>query len=83
MTTKLATTKVVTTKTVANSVANQQAEALNDILEGFQNVEESLQDILMVLEDISNKTGVSSTKIVQGVHMLRVIIIYFITHHMI
>lgn len=82
-TTKLVTTKLATTKAASNPVINQNAEALSDILQGFQNVESSLQEMLTVLEDISNKTGVSSTKIAQGVHILRITILYIIIHHMI
>ena len=82
-TTKLVTTKLATTKAASNPVINQNAEALSDILQGFQNVESSIQEMLTVLEDISNKTGVSSTKIAQGVHILRITILYIIIHHMI
>ena len=82
-TTKLVTTKLATTKAASNPVINQNAEALSNILEGFQNVEGSLQDMLTVLEDISNKTDVSSTRIAQGVHILRITILYIIIHHMI
>ena len=83
VTTKLATTKLATTNATANTLINQNAEALSNILEGFQNVEGSLQDMLTVLEDISNKTDVSSTRIAQGVHILRITILYIIIHHMI
>ena len=82
-TTKLVTTKLATTKAASNPVINQNAEALSDILQGFQNVESSIQEMLTVLEDISKKTGVSSTKIAQGVHILHITILYIIIHHMI
>ena len=82
-TTKLATTKLATTKTIANHVIDQNVEALNNILEGFGNVEESLQDILTILEDISNKTDVSSAEIQRCGYFPYLTFFHLILHHMI
>ena len=82
VTTKLATTKLATTKAAGNHVINQNVEALNNILHGFGNVEESLQDILTVLEDISNKTDVSSAEIIFRVYYPYFTIFHLILHHM-
>ena len=81
-TTTFATTKLATTKAAENHVIYQNVMVLNNILEGFGNVEESLQDILTVLEDISNKTDVFSAEIERCGYFPYYTIFHLILHHM-